>query len=94
MEFLAVLPDKSIVKVEGGMTKLKGYSKFKFFMHKRDRLWHVREFFTGQRLSSESSMVAAKRSARGYLDKETKTSGKNLDAVIKALPHLNKDIKR
>ncbi len=33
-----------IREVEGKLTKLKGYSKLKFFIYKIDKRWSLREF--------------------------------------------------
>ena len=66
-KFNAMIKDIGISEVEGEFTKLKGYSKLKFFSHKINKTWHIREFSTGRRLGSGTTEVSAKKASRMYL---------------------------
>ncbi len=53
--------------VEGKLTKLKGYSKQKFFIYKMDKYWSLREFYTGREVGYGTTEAGAKQAARKYL---------------------------
>ncbi len=75
-------------EVEGKEIKLKGYSKLKLYIHKVDKLWYIREFYTGRQLGSGTTEVNAKNDSKNYLKDYL------LDQIvlqIESLPYINGD---
>jgi len=66
-KFKADIKDIGIKEVEGKFTKLKGYSKFKFFSYKIGKIWYIREFKTGRRLGDGNTEANAKKASKNYL---------------------------
>ncbi len=55
-------------EVDGQLTKLKGYSKLKFFSYKIGKYWSIREFYTGREVGEGLTEAKAKQDARKYLE--------------------------
>jgi hypothetical protein len=62
---------KEVIKmsVQAKETKLKGYSKFRFFCFKAGKHWHICEWTSGREVSTgfNTTLATAKKSAREYL---------------------------
>jgi hypothetical protein len=67
VNFKADIKDAGIKEVKGKFTKLKGYSKLKFFSHKENGYWYIREYSTGKRVGKGTTEIGAKQNARAYL---------------------------
>lgn len=76
-------------------TKLKGYSKFRFFCFKDGKYWHVCEWTTGREVSDgfSTTLAAAKKSAREVIaektDRDLNKLQEAIDAAIKDTGALN-----
>lgn len=85
-KFNAQIKSLGVLKVGGKLTKLKGYSKLKFFSHKVNKTWYIREFHTGRRLGNGTTEARAKRASRVYLKEY---SNKQIEGQIESLEQIN-----
>jgi hypothetical protein len=72
--------------VEAEETKLKGYSKFRFFCFKLDRNWVVCEWTSGRQVSEgiNTTLANAKKAARQYISKNIEGNLEKMQRVIVA----------
>jgi hypothetical protein len=87
MKLTAFLGKSAIeTKVEAEETKLKGYSKFRFFCFKTGKYWFICEWLSGRQVSGGSctTLAEAKKTAREYLEENTEGDMQKLkDAIEK-----------
>jgi len=88
INFKANIKMLGITEVDGKFTKLKGYSKFKFFIYKIGKYWSVREFYTGRELGEGTTETLAKKAAKKYLEQYLHDQIKN---QIESIEYINKD---
>jgi len=87
-KFNADIKMLGVTKVEGKLTKLKGYSKLKFFIYKIDKYWSIREFYTGREVGYGTTETSAKQAARKYLEEYLHDQ---IDSQVESIEHINKD---
>jgi len=75
-------------EVEGKLTKLKGYSKQKFFIYKMDKYWSLREFYTGREVGYGTTETGARQAAHKYLAEYLHDQICN---QIESLEYINED---
>lgn len=88
VKFNAMLKDLGVREVTGKLTKLKGYSKLKLYAHKVDKMWYIREFYTGRELGASNTEVNAKKDAKNYLEQYTQAQ---IELQIKSIEAINKE---
>lgn len=81
------------ITVEGEETKLKGYSKFRFFCFKLNKLWYICEWSSGRQVSGdfETTLATAKKSARAYIAENTDGDQSKIQEAIKHHGIVNKE---
>lgn len=87
-QFNIVMKGLGVAQVQGRFTKLKGYSKLKLFSHKLDKIWFIREFYSGRELGNSNTEANAKKDAKTYLAEYTLQEIQN---QIDSLDQVNKD---
>jgi len=78
-----------IAQVKGKFVKLKGYSNLKLFSHKLNKMWYIREFYSGRRVGTGTTEATAKKKARAYLSSYTL---QEIQDRIDSVEEVNSDV--